>query len=637
MCKVLDKVNGPGDLCGLSMEELDQLACEVRELIQSVVNKNGGHLASNLGVVELTIALHRVFSPPSDKFTWDVGHQVYTHKILSGRKDRFETLRTYKGISGYPSPSESECDTFVSGHAGTSISTAIGLAVGLQKQGLEDHVVSVIGDAGIANGVALEAMNYAGELKPNVLLILNDNDMAISKTVGALSDYFVRLRASAYYNQIKQGVHKYLRGVPLVGKGMDRWGKSVKELVKRGLVAGKFFEDLGWRYLGPVDGHNIESLITDLEKVKKLKGPVILHVYTQKGRGYDPACEDPTSFHSASANFEQAYQISGKASNGDKSKASYTDIFCDSLVDLGREHSELVAITAAMTDGTGLNRWRDEFPERYYDVGIAESHAVAFGAGLMKTGFKPMMVIYSTFMQRAYDQVFHEMVLQPNPNAIICMDRAGLVGADGPTHHGAFDIAYMRHLPKSIVLAPGSGAEFQMMLKFMADNDGLFAVRYPKCNIPDEDAVCSAMPAPAKIEMGRGQWLKEGRDVVLIAYGSMVCTAFEAAGILEKDGISAGVFNGRFAKPIDENALLQSAAKYGLLVTIEEHAVQGGFGSAVLEGLSKSCASPVPTLCLGLPDNLVEHGNRKQLLHDVGLDAAGIAGRVGEQWQKIKK
>ncbi len=623
MSRLLDRLLSPTDLRSLGEADLGQLAREVRERIVDVVSKNQGHLASNLGVVELTIALHYTFDFRLDRLVWDVGHQCYAHKILTGRNERFDTLRQKGGLTGFPCKDESPFDPFTTGHAGPSVSTALGIACADEALGRGRHAVVVLGDGSATAGMVFEGLNHAGGLKKKLLVILNDNRMSISKTVGAFSDYLSRIRVAPLYADAKREVHQWLQRIPVFGKTMEEGIELLKDVLKRSMVAGQMFEELGFNYLGPIDGHNMGLLVETLRDVKQMDGPVLLHVLTNKGQGFDPAAEDPAKFHSA-----QCFEYSnGTLKEAAHSRGeSYTDCFAGGLVRAAGRDTRVAAITAAMPSGTGLAKFEERFPDRYYDVGICEQHAIAFAAGLAEGGLKPVVAIYSTFLQRAYDQVFHDVCLQKLP-VVIAMDRAGLVGADGPTHHGVFDIAYLRHLPNLAIMAPKDGPELAAMLDFALAHDGPVAFRYPRLPVPDPALAGECAP----IELGKAETLQQGGDVVLLAYGSMVQTAIEAADRLAGEGIAAGVVNARFVKPLDVEAIRSLAASAKLLVTLEEHALAGGFGAAVVEALSDwPCPSPARVLRLGIPDSFVPHGDRASLLADLGLDATRIVARIKE-------
>jgi 1-deoxy-D-xylulose-5-phosphate synthase len=609
----LDQINSPKDLRGIPLEKLGDLAEEIREKIITVVSKNGGHLASNLGAVELILALHRVFDSPRDKIIWDVGHQCYTHKLLTGRKDRFDTLRKYKGLSGFPTWRENEHDVFVVGHASTAISTALGVASGRDQKEESFSVIAVVGDGALTGGMAFEGLNNAGASGRDLIVVLNDNAMSISKNVGALSRYLTDLLTDEKYNKLKAEVWD------LVGKFKRRdkirsMVAKVEKSIKGFLVPGIIFEKLGFRYFGPVDGHDVGGLIKTLEHLKGLSGPIMLHMLTRKGRGYKHAEEDAPRFHGIGA-FDK---VTGN-SNGKVEGLTYTEVFGDTLARLGVEDEKIVAITAAMTLGTGLVKFAETFPERFYDVGIAEQHAATFSAGLASQGLKPVFAVYSTFLQRAFDQTIHDIALQNLP-VVLAVDRAGLVGADGPTHHGAFDLSYLRQIPNWMIMAPKDGNELKNMLyTAVSRGEGPTAIRYPRAAIPDE---MTNQITP--IEIGTWERLRSGQELAILAVGSMVHPALEASHELEKDGISPEVVNARFVKPLDEKMLLSILKKFDRIISVEENALSGGFGSAVLEFAEAHDVTRVVIKRMGIPDQFIEHGSRGRLLSDLGLDKDGI-------------
>jgi len=627
---LLADIDGPADLKLLTRGQLAQLAGEVRQLIQEVVARNSGHLSSNLGVVALTIALHYAFDLPTDKLVWDVGHQCYTHKILTGRRDRFQTLRQRGGLSGFPSPKESPYDTFLVGHGGTSLSTALGLLLAQEARGTQGRVVAVIGDGSIGAGMAFEALNHIGHLGKPLLVVLNDNRMSISRTVGALAKYLSVMRAAPLYNELKREVRSLLDALPVVGQPMETALEFVKDSLRHVVVPGRMFEDLGFRYFGPVDGHDLDVLIDTLDQLRRLptEKPILLHVLTEKGRGFTPAAQDPTTFHS-SPPFETG--------DGDvfprlkKGARAYTHAFTDALVDLAGEDQRIVAITAAMPTGTGLARFAEVFPDRFYDVGICEQHAVGLAAGLAKGGLRPVVAIYSTFSQRAADQVFHDLCLQEVP-VVLALDRAGLVGGDGPTHQGLYDIGWLRHFPGITLTAPKDGAELAALLGWALSQPGPVAIRYPKAPLPKGVFATPLVP----IEQGRAEVLAQGPDGVLVAYGGAVEHAERARRLLAEEGFEVGLVNARFAKPLDEETVGKCLAEVPLVVTIEDGVLVGGFGSAVAELAERSSGRKAELLCLGVPDIVLEQGSRQELLQEVGLDGAGIARRVAEALTRVR-
>jgi 1-deoxy-D-xylulose-5-phosphate synthase len=629
MTRLLDRINSPEDLKCLPKQKLPKLAEEIRETIIGVVSKNPGHLSSNLGVVELTLALHYCFDFKVDRLTWDVGHQCYVHKLLTGRREAFHKLRQYKGLSGFPDRKESPVyDPFTCGHSGNALSSSLGLSCGDIIQGKKRKIVVVVGDGGIVAGMSLEALNHAGDLKKDILVVLNDNKLAISETVGAFSKYFTQLRTFPLYTDLKKEVHHILKILPVLGRPVENVLEHLVEAVKRGMTPGQIFTELGFQYYGPVDGHNVELLINTINRIKDLSGPVLLHAITEKGKGFEPASENPTKFHSAGE-----FQLcNGKLVEASKtSKTSYTKVFGQALVEIAQTNPKIVAITAAMPDGTGLTSFREKFPDRYFDVGICEQHAVGLSSGLAYTGLKPVAAIYSTFLQRAYDQVFHDVCLQERENAVVfCMDRAGLVGNDGPTHHGVFDIAYLMHLPGIILMAPKDGRELKQMLRTAVEYNRPVAIRYPKDDIPDEEIDLPSAP----ISIGVAEVLKEGSDGAIMAYGAMVYPAYMAAEKLSAEGIEAAVINARFAKPLDKTLILELLRDQPFVLTVEDHALAGGFGSSVLEMVSEEQGDASKIRRMGIPDRFIEQGPRKILLGELGLDAEGIYKRFMLEWER---
>lgn len=604
MGPLLSKINSTNDLDSLSIPQLYQLAEEIRRQIIETVSQNGGHLAPSLGVVELTLALHRVFKTPEDKIIWDVGHQSYAHKLLTGRRPIFHTLRKFGGISGFPRPEESVHDAFATGHSSTSISAALGMAAARDLQNKKHSVVAVIGDGAMTAGMAFEALNHAGHLKSDLIVVLNDNEMSIAPNVGALSGYLSRLRTDPMYFRGKEEVEQLLRKIPTVGPRVVKVVERLKDSLKYLMMPGMFFEELGFIYLGPFDGHNIQATIKILQQAKASHGAVLLHAVTRKGKGYPPAETKADKFHGVGP-----FTIETGESNSSGRFPTYSDVFGQTLVQLAREDKRIVAITAAMLSGTGLVNFAGLFPERLFDVGIAEQHAVTLGAGMAASGLKPVIAIYSSFLQRAYDQVLHDVCLQ-KLSVTLAIDRGGLVGDDGPTHHGLFDYAYLRHMPGMIVMAPKDEDELRHMLKTAIDYDGPAAVRYPR----GEGTGCLLKEKPHALPVGQAEVLRDGKDVALIAVGSMVKMAVEAASILEEQGISSAVINARFIKPLDEKRIAEYARNTRLLVTIEEHVLQGGFGSAVLELLNSVGLYNIKVIRLGIGDIFVEHGSRDILL-----------------------
>jgi 1-deoxy-D-xylulose-5-phosphate synthase len=617
MDKLLSTIHGPQDLQGLTTRELHDLAGEIREAICRLAATRTAHFASNLGVVELTLALHTSFDFRRDRLIWDTGHQVYAHKMVTGRYDEFPTIRAKGGLMGYPNPAESEYDLFMTGHAGCSVATALGLRCGdeLVRPDEKRHVVAVVGDGAFPCGVVFEAMNNAGGLKKSLIVVLNDNKMSICPRVGGLAETLDRLRMNPFYSGLKAEVQKLLGRVPLLGDPVERLLSQMKDAVKAGLVGGMLFEDLGFRYVGPIDGHDIARMRKYLAMVRRFDGPVLLHVVTEKGHGFKPAEQDPTAFHTP-APFERSNGsvVSMRIASG----PSYTEVARDAILRRMHRDPRVVVITAAMCQGNMLEPARDAFPERFFDVGICESHAVAFAAGLARSGLRPIVNIYSTFMQRSYDQVFQEVALQDLP-VVLMMDRAGLVGPDGPTHHGVFDLTYLRPLPNLAVMAPGDRWDLAAMIETALDHGGPAAIRYPKA----QAALLPREPSP--VELGRAERLRQGADGALVACGTLVVRCLKAAERLAAEGIELSVLNARFVKPLDEQTILDAVGHSPFVVTVEEGQLMGGFGSAVLEAACDAGLDTRHVRRLGIPDRFIEHGTREELLADLGLDAEGIA------------
>jgi 1-deoxy-D-xylulose-5-phosphate synthase len=602
---LLDKINSPKDLKKLSRNELASLCNELRTFIIESVSKTGGHLSSNLGVIELTVALHYVFDCPQDKFIWDVGHQTYPHKILTGRKKKMSSLRAMSGISGFPKIAESNYDIFGTGHSSTSISAALGMAEALKKKNLDHKAIAIIGDGAMTAGMAFEGLNNAGNSKNNILVILNDNDMSISKNVGALNNYLAKLMSGNLYGSIKRSGKAVLSAIPPVLE----FAKRAEEHVKGMVIPGTLFEEFGFNYIGPIDGHDIDALVDTLSNLKALQGPQFLHVATQKGFGYEPAEIDPNKFHGVS----QFNPDDGTQPSKIK-KTTYTDVFGDWIVDMAMIDKKLCAITPAMSDGSGLNKFAEKFPDRFFDVGIAEQHAITFAAGLACEDYKPVIAIYSTFLQRAYDQLIHDVALQNIP-MLFAVDRAGIVGQDGPTHSGSFDLSFLRCIPNIVIMAPSNENECRQMLFTGFKFKGISVVRYPR-GIGPGSIIKSKMTA---IPIGKAKIIKKGKKIALLAFGNMLDEAQKVA-----DKINATVVNMRFIKPLDIKLIRDLASSHKLLVTLEENAISGGAGSAVLEVVSEYNLK-CQTLRLGLPDKFVEQGGQEQLRKKYGLDAASIA------------
>jgi 1-deoxy-D-xylulose-5-phosphate synthase len=617
MPKILDQIDSPQDLKKLPVERLPALADEIRSLIIDVISRNGGHLASNLGVVELTLALHYVFDSSRDKIIWDVGHQCYTHKILTGRKGRFSTLRQKGGLLGFPDRAESKHDIYNTGHASTALSAALGVAVARDKCGESHQVVAVVGDGSLTGGVAWEALNQIGHLRERVIIVLNYNEMSISPNVGALSRYLTYLVSGQHYLRIKDRAKTLLKSIPRLGWPMIRVGRALEDTVKKIFFPGLVFEELGIRYIGPVQGHSIPSLLEVFEEARSYDGPVLIHCVTQKGRGYPPAQSNPEKFH-GTAPFNRA--TGERLSNA--TRPTYSAVFGETLIRLAREDERIVAITAAMPEGTGLSGFSREFPERFYDVGIAEQHAVSFAAGLALCGLRPVVAIYSTFLQRAYDQLYEDVSLQDLP-VVFALDRAGIVPDDGPTHQGINDLAYLRQMPNVILMAPRDERELQRMLKSALTWGHPSAMRFPKgkgLGVPLEET-------PETIELGRSELLKEGRDA-LIALGTMAGTALQAAERLEQEGISLAVVNARFVCPLDEEMVRGYARNGSAIITVEEGVTAGGFGSAVREFLDRERWFGIRFMSIGVPIKPYDVGKVDEIKKALHLDVEGLVDRI---------
>jgi 1-deoxy-D-xylulose-5-phosphate synthase len=612
---LLRTINNPQELKKLAPELLPQLAQEVREKIIATVAKTGGHLAPSLGVVELTIALHYVFDCPRDKIVWDVGHQAYTHKLLTGRQDRFHTLRQHGGISGFPKRSESPCDSFDTGHSSTSISAALGMASACCLQKERKRVIAVIGDGSMTAGIAFEGLNNAGDLNKDLIVVLNDNGMSIAPNVGAMSSFLSRKLTRPTMVFLKKQVEALLRSFPAIGDDLLSWAKRSEESFKTFFTPGMLFEALKFTYLGPVNGHRLDHLIETFNNVKNLRGPILVHVRTIKGKGYEPAETDPTGFHGL-GKFDPD---TGEPKKSVSEVPTYTEVFGDTLVRLAKANDKIVAITAAMPDGTGLGDFSKHFPNRFFDVGICEQHAVTFAGGLAVGGMRPVATIYSTFLQRAYDQVLHDVCLQKLP-VVFAMDRGGVVGEDGETHQGLFDLSFLRHLPNLVLMAPKDENELRDMLYTAVEHPGPIAMRYPR----GRGVGVAFSSILNRIPIGKAEVLTEGNDLLILALGASVYPALEAAKNLAQQGFSATVVNARFVKPLDESLILTLAASHGRVLTVEENIVAGGFGSAVLELLADRGIFGVPVKRLGIPDIFVEHGSQDLLRQKYGLDAAGI-------------
>ncbi len=640
MPSLLDKIHDPKDLRSLPVGELPQLAQELREEIIRTVSQVGGHFGGPLGAVELVIALHYAFQTPKDKLVWDVGYQAYAHKIITGRRELFHTLRQFGGISGFPHKDESPYDLFTIGHGATSISTALGLVSARDILGESYKVVAIIGDGSIQAGMALEALNHAGYLKKDILIILNDNKMAIAPNVGALTRSLNRILTDPLYNRVRKEIEQRLKRIPRFGFRLVRAAKRIEESLKNLLVPGILFEEFGLRYFGPVDGHDINALLATFQKLKNIKGPLLLHVLTTKGKGYPLAEQQPWKFHGVTP-FEPSTGEFIKKSP----QETFTQRFGKTLILLAKEDPKIVAITAAMPDGTGLVEFSQVFPDRFYDVGMAEQHAVALAAGLAKGGTKPVAAVYSTFLHRSYDQVIHDVCLQNLP-VIFCIDRAGLVGEDGVTHHGVFDIAYLGALPNIAILAPRDLDELEMMLKFATNHPGPIAIRYPRGGIPTTPKPVAEFMAHLPhlpLQLGQSEWIRPGRDLAIIAAGTMAYTALEVAFLLEQETIDAAVINARFLKPFDSELLDLLSSRYRYVVTLEEGSVRGGFGSAILSTLRTKGTSPLHFLPLGLPDQFFQHGKKDLLLEQANLSSQKVFTQIKQflgqegvvSWERI--
>jgi 1-deoxy-D-xylulose-5-phosphate synthase len=618
---LLEKINSPADLRRLSLEELQTVADEIRQYILETMSRIGGHTGASLGAIELAVALHYAFDTPRDRLVWDVGHQAYAHKILTGRRDRLPTIKQYGGISGFLRRDESEYDTFGAGHASTSLSAALGMAIARDRQGKDHHVVALIGDASLAGGMAMEAINQAGHLKSRLIVVLNDNEMSIAPAVGALTGYLNRIRSAHNYHRFKDEVEETLLAIPTVGERLHHAAKTVKDAIAAAVLPGALVSELGFKYIGYVDGHNPRALVAALREAQQIKdGPVIVHALTTKGKGYPQAEKDYYRWH-ATGPFDLK---SGKAIKSPASAPTYTSVFGNTLAELMAVDEKIIALTAAMPDGTGICTALEKFPERSFDVGIAEQHCVTFAAGMSCEGLKPVCAIYSTFLQRGFDQLIHDVCIQ-DLNVKFCLDRGGVAGGDGPTHHGLLDLAYLRAVPNIVVMAPKDEGEMRDMMLTMMEHVGPVAMRYPRGSGVGADIV----RAPELLEIGKAEILRDGGEVAIVAYGSMVHPALQAAQNLAKEKIETTVVNARFVKPLDASLLLALAHTKRVIVTVEEAYLAGGFGSAVLELLEENgLQDKVHVIRMGIPDRLVSHGDAKLLLAKYGLDADGIYTRV---------
>jgi 1-deoxy-D-xylulose-5-phosphate synthase len=623
--RFLGEINSPADLRQLKVEDLQEVADEVRQFIIQTCSQVGGHTGASLGAVELAVAMHYVFDTPSDKLVWDVGHQAYAHKILTGRKDELHTIKQYGGLSGFLRRDESEYDTFGAGHASTSLSAALGMAVARDKKGEDFHVCALIGDSSLAGGMAMEALNQAGHLKSRMIVLLNDNDMSIAPAVGALTRYLNRIRKAQSYHHLKEEIGDTLESVPGVGHSLRKAAKEIKDAIAAAVLPGALVNELGFKYIGYVDGHNVPMLVDALRKAKEIDdGPVIVHALTTKGKGFPNPEKNYYAYH-ATGPFDVNTGLPVKSSK--VTPPTYTEVFGRTMCELMEEDKRIIALTAAMPDGTGIDKVLDKFPDRSFDVGIAEQHAITFCAGMAAEGLKPVAAIYSTFLQRAFDQVIHDVCLQ-NLDVTFAMDRAGIVGGDGPTHHGLLDIAYLRGYPHIILGAPKDESEMRDMLHTCVQHNGPAAMRYPRGNGFGVDI----SESPKLMTVGKSELLREGGDVAILALGTMCDAAMGAAELLDKVDINATVVNARWVKPLDSEMIVSLAEKHSLIVTVEEAYLAGGFGSAVLELLEeKGMQDKVKVIRMGIPDRIVTHGDAKLLLAKYGLDADGIYMRIKEK------
>ncbi|GBD99175.1 1-deoxy-D-xylulose-5-phosphate synthase [bacterium BMS3Abin07] len=616
--ELINGINTPEDIKELTIEDLVRLSAEIRDMIVERVSINGGHLASNLGVVELTIAMNYVFDFSRDRIVWDVGHQCYTHKLLTGRGNDFHTLRKFGGISGFPRRSESRYDAFGTGHSSTSISAALGILEGRDRTGNDFKVLAVIGDGAMTAGLAFEGLNNAGHLKKDLIVILNDNEMSISRNVGALSSYLSRLLTGDFYQRLKKDTRNLIESIPRLGGAVSKIAQKIEDSFKTMFLHGIIFEELGFNYVGPIDGHNIEKLIENLQRIRNNSAPTILHVITKKGKGYEFAEENPCRFHGIGP-----FEIETGEKKRCAKAPSFSRVFGDTLTELAYKDPRVVAITAAMEEGTGLKEFAKTFPERFYDVGIAEPHAVTFAAGLATQGLRPVVAIYSTFLQRAYDEIIHDVCLQHLP-VIFAIDRAGIVGDDGPTHHGVFDISYLRHIPNLCIMAPKNRIEMKQMFSLALGIDEASAIRYPRGKIIEELDILTVND----VRMGEAEIITEGDDIGIIAIGNTVYPAYLASRKLRNAGIGATVVNARFIKPLDIGTISSIGKKTGYLLIVEENAVAGGFGSAVLEEFNRLDLTNVTIKIMGLPDSFIQHGTQEILRNLYGLDEDGICNSV---------
>ena len=625
MSKLLDSIDSPQDLKNIPVEKLPKLAKEIRDMLLDTISKTGGHLSSNLGVVELTLAMHYVFNSPKDKFVWDVGHQSYVHKLLTGRKSRFDTLRQYDGLCGFTKREESQHDHWNCGHGGTSISAALAFAKARDLKKEKNDVVAIIGDGSLTAGMAFEGLNHTGHIQSDMIVVLNDNEWSISANVGGMSAHLSKIMTGQVMLKIKQEIGQLLLAVPGIGKEITRYAHKIDEAIKGVFIPGRLFEDLGFRYVGPIDGHDVEALIDSFATVKNLKGPTLMHVITRKGKGYEQAEEKADVWHGA-----KPFDVSTGEFHKKKANPAYTNVFANALIELAKEDEKVVGITAAMPDGTGISKFGKEFPARTFDVGMAEQHGVAFAGALAIEGFRPVAAIYSTFLQRAYDQVVHDICLM-NLDVTFALDRAGIVGEDGATHQGLYDIAYLRTLPNMVVMAPKDENELRHMLKTAIYHKGPAALRYPRgsgLGVPLDEEI-------KELEIGKGEVIKDGSDIAILAYGHTVDGAMMVSNMFEKEGVSVAVINARFAKPVDKDLIVQYAKSTRCLITIEEHSLKGGFGSAVLEALQEEQVCSVPVKCIGLGDIVLEHGAPGKQRKDLKLDPEGLFDTIGSFYGSV--
>jgi 1-deoxy-D-xylulose-5-phosphate synthase len=631
---LIEKIKSPQDLKGLTIEEMNTLAEELRGLIIERVSKNGGHLASNLGVVELTIAMHYVFNSPRDKFIWDVGHQSYTHKLLTGRYGLFQTLRKFGGLSGFPKRSESPHDPFGTGHSSTSISAALGIIEARDKRGDDCKVVAVIGDGALTAGLAFEGLNQAGHMKKDLIVVLNDNEMSISPNVGAMSTYLHKVLTGTFYKKFRKETRALLEGIPKIGESVAKIAGKAEGSIKGFFLPGGLFQDLGFNYLGPIDGHDLPLLIETFTSIKTLKEPVLLHIVTKKGKGYKFSEDDPCIFHGIGP-----FEIETGEVNGSKGAAeikgceciTYSEGFGRALVEAASVDERVIAITAAMKEGTGLTAFAEKFPDRFYDVGIAEPHAVTFAAGLASQGLRPVVTVYSTFLQRAYDEIIHDVCIQNLP-VIFAIDRAGIVGEDGPTHQGLFDISFLRNIPNLMIMAPADLVELRKMLMAALRHEGPSAIRYPR----GKAFIGQTASHDIEIRLGKSEIILEGKDIAIIGIGNTVAASLKAAELLKGDGVEAYVVNARFIKPLDDELIISLCRRTKKIIIVEENVLAGGFGSAVLECLSDSGITDVAVMRIGIDDEFVEHGSQRRLREKYGLDEQGIY-RAALEFIKAKR